>query len=220
MRIGLTGGIASGKSTVAAWWQTQGALLVDTDALARELTQPSGAALPALAARFGAELLHPDQGLDRARMRALVLADAQARRDLEAILHPMIQQRADALARAAHQRGCAVVFDVPLLVESRAWRSQVDRVLLIDCEEAVQIERGSARPGWTEAQLRAVLAAQASRKQRRAAADACVDNSHIGLEQLHLDLARLASHWGVAPVPVEESRPCKQGRPCCSTSSH
>lgn len=207
MRIGLTGGIASGKSTAATWWVSQGAVLIDTDALAREFTQAGGAALPAIAARFGTAVLHPDLGLVRAQLRALVLADPEARRELEAILHPLIQARAAKLAAAAQGSGRPIVFDVPLLVESRSWRSQVDRVLLIDCAEAVQMQRGSARPGWTAAQVQSVIAAQASRPQRRAAADATVDNSMASLERLHQSLQELARHWGISLGPVKESRP-------------
>lgn len=207
MRIGLTGGIASGKSTVASWWKAQGALLVDTDALARELTQTGGEALPAIACRFGSSVLHPEFGLDRAQLRQLVLSQEEARRDLEAILHPLIQARAAALAAPAQADGRPIVFDVPLLVESRAWRRQVDRVLLVDCDEAVQLQRGSARSGWTAAQVQAIMAAQASRAQRRAAADATLDNSRLSLEQLHQSLQAVAVHWGIRQWPVEESRP-------------
>ncbi len=207
MRIGLTGGIASGKSTAASWWRARGALLVDTDALARELTQAGGDALPAIAKKFGSSVLHPELGLNRERLRKLVLSHEEARLDLEGILHPLIQARAAALAAPAQAVGQPIVFDVPLLVESRAWRRQVDRVLLIDCDEAVQLQRGSARPGWTTAQVQAVMAAQASRGQRRAAADATLDNSHLSLEQLHQSLQAVAVHWGIRQWPVEESRP-------------
>ena len=207
MRIGLTGGIASGKSTAARWWVAHGAVLVDTDALARELTQAQGEALPAIAGRFGTQILNAEQGLDRARMRSLVLANPLARKELEAILHPLIQARAEALADEASRAGRAVVFDVPLLVESRVWRSKVDRVLLIDCAEPVQIRRGAARPGWSEEQVRSILQAQASRQQRRAAADAMLDNSLDELELLHQSLQLLAIHWGLPRVPMEESRP-------------
>lgn len=207
MRIGLTGGIASGKSTASAWWAAYGALLVDTDALARELTQVGGAALPAIARRFGKHLVHPQVGLDRVELRRQVLAEPQARKELEAILHPLIQARADGLALQAAGTGQAVVFDVPLLVESPVWRSKVDRVLLIDCDENIQIQRGGARPGWTVDQVRAIVQVQAPRSVRRAAADATVDNSHASLERLHQSLQQLAMHWRIAHRPMEESRP-------------
>ena len=145
MRIGLTGGIGSGKSTVGAMLvQQHGATLVDTDAIARQLTLPGGAAMPAIEQAFGAVLISADGGLDRASMRALVFADRDARRRLEAILHPLIG--AEAMRRSLQARG-AVVFDVPLLAESNHWRDRVDRVLVVDCQEATQLARVMQRPG-------------------------------------------------------------------------
>ena len=129
-RLGLTGGIGSGKSTVAAMLQALGAHLVDTDAIARALTAPGGAAMPALREAFGAEAVAPDGSLARAHMRERVFADAQAKLRLEAILHPLIGEIA--LAEAAAATGRTVVFDVPLLVESAHWRARVDRVLVVD----------------------------------------------------------------------------------------
>ena len=196
MRIGLTGGIGSGKSTVARWWQDRGATLVDTDALAHELSGPQGLALPAIAAAFGPEFVDADTGLDRARMRAHVLARPQARKQLESILHPLIQSQAQ--QRAAAAPGW-VLFDVPLLVESGHWRTQVDRVLVVDCSAPTQIERVARRPGWTRKQAEAVIALQATRTQRRSAADAWLDNSSDELEPLHRALEMLASHWGFKP---------------------
>lgn len=204
MRLGLTGGIGSGKSTVAAWWAVQGATVVDTDALARELTAPGGTALPAIMQAFGPEFILRGGGLDRERMRAHVLARPDARRKLEAILHPGIQKEAE--ARAAQAEGW-VVFDVPLLVESRNWRQRVARVLVVDCDEHVQLMRVSQRPGWSMAQAKAVLAVQSARSQRRAAADACLDNSLPGIDRLHQSLQLLAAHWGFRAGAVEESRP-------------
>ena len=134
LRLGLTGGIGSGKSTVAQVLVAGGAVLVDTDAIARSLTLPGGAALPALAAGFGAQAIGADGALDRARMRALVFAEPGARRRLEAILHPLIGQEAQRQATGAGH--CTVVFDVPLLAESGHWRSRVQRVLVVDCSEA------------------------------------------------------------------------------------
>ncbi|MBB5203327.1 dephospho-CoA kinase [Inhella inkyongensis] len=193
MRIGLTGGIGSGKSTVARWWQSRGVTVVDTDALAHELCGRQGQALPAIAERFGADFVHPEHGLERARMRAHVLAHPQARQQLEALLHPMIQTLAQ--ARAAAAPGW-VLFDVPLLVESKHWRTQVDRILVVDCAPETQIERVIRRPGWTREQALAVLALQATRPQRRQAADAWVDNSADDLQSLHRALEMLALHWG------------------------
>jgi dephospho-CoA kinase len=200
LRIGLTGGIASGKSTAAKQLVALGARLIDTDAIARQLTGPQGAGLPAIAERFGAGYINA-QGLDRDAMRALAFGDPAARRDLERRLHPLILDEAEVQARDAGD--AALVFDVPLLVESRHWRARVDRVLLIDCDETVQRQRALQRPGWTAAALDGVLAAQTSRATRRAAADAVIDNSSLSLQQLHLELESLLRHW----APMKESRP-------------
>lgn len=144
--LGLTGGIGSGKSTVARMLVECGAHLVDTDAIARALTVPGGVAIAPIAAAFGADAIAASGGLDRERMRAIVFADASARRRLEAILHPLIGQRAADEAAMRHP-GQPVVFDVPLLAESRYWRQRVQRVLVVDCSESTQAERVAARPG-------------------------------------------------------------------------
>jgi dephospho-CoA kinase len=193
MKIGLTGGIGSGKSTVARCLVDCGAHLVDTDAIARALTLPGGLAMPALAAAFGAAAVAPDGSLDRAAMRQRVFADEQVRSRLEAILHPLICQ--EALRQAALCAGRPVVFDVPLLAESSHWRQRVDRVLVVDCDEATQVQRVSQRPGWTEAAARAVMAQQAPRAARRAAADAVIHNDRIGLEQLAGEVRALWALW-------------------------
>ena len=194
-RIGLTGGIGSGKSTVAQLLVGCGALLVDTDAIARTLTLPGGAAMPALADAFGAGAVAPDGSLARAHMRHLAFADDQARARLEAILHPLIGQEAQAQAQAAQAAGRTVVFDVPLLAESARWRQRVDRVLVVDCHEATQVQRVSQRLGWTEAAARAVMARQATRAARRAVADAVIHNDRIGLEQLAGEVKALWTLW-------------------------
>lgn len=171
-----------------------GATLVDTDAIARRITMPGGAAISAVKQAFGAGVLAADGGLDRVAMRALVFNDAQAKRRLEAILHPMIG------AEAAHQSAVAtgaVVFDVPLLAESPHWRDRVDRVLVVDCSEATQLARVVQRPGWTEASARAVIAQQASRATRRACADAVIYNEDVTVEALAELVAALCRHWGV-----------------------
>ena len=193
-RIGLTGGIGSGKSTVGAMFVANGATLVDTDAIARQITLPGGAAIAAVEQAFGAAVLAPDGGLDRAAMRTLAFNDGQAKQRLEAILHPMIG------AEAARQAGLAagtVVFDVPLLVESPHWRDRVDRVLVVDCEEATQLARVLRRPGWTHAAASAVIAQQARRAARRACADAVIFNEDSTLEALAAQVAALCRHWGI-----------------------
>lgn len=198
MKIGLTGGIGSGKSTVAAELVALGAWLVDTDAIARALTAPGGAALGPIAAAFGAAMLGPDGALDRERMRATVFDDPQQRRRLEGILHPMIGERA--AARAAEAAGRPVLFDVPLLTESRHWRARVDRVLVVDCREATQIERVMQRSGWPRETVERVIAQQSTRQARRAIADAVIFNDGIGRDGLGAEVAALWQAWGLAVV--------------------
>lgn len=192
--IGLTGGIGSGKSTVAAFLVEAGACLVDTDAISRSLTAPGGAALPQLAEVFGADILDASGALNRDRMRALAFADVAARRRLEAVLHPMIGEEARRQAAAA--AGRTVVFDVPLLTESSHWRARVQRVLVVDCDEAVQRQRVMQRSGWSAEMVDRVLAQQASRAQRRAIADAVIHNQGLALEGLRAEVLRLVALWG------------------------
>ncbi|MEY3296141.1 MAG: dephospho-CoA kinase [Pseudomonadota bacterium] len=191
--IGLTGGIGSGKSTVAALLVERGAHLVDTDAIARSLTAPFGAAMPAVAQAFGPAFVAPDGALDRARMRALAFADAGAKARLEAILHPLIG--AEASRQAASAGGRPVVFDVPLLTPGSAWRARVARVLVVDCSEDTQAARVAARPGWDEALARSVIAQQIPRAQRRALADAVIHNDGLTLEALGAEVQALWSLW-------------------------
>ena len=192
MHIGLTGGIGSGKSTVATMLVQHGATLVDTDAIARQLTLPGGASMPGVASAFGNSVIAADGGLDRAAMRALVFADPSAKQRLEAILHPMIGAEA---ARQARQAPGAVVFDVPLLAESNHWRDRVDRVLVVDCREATQLARVMQRPGWTQEAASAVIAQQASRAARRTCADAVIYNDGLSLEQLALEVNAVWRRW-------------------------
>lgn len=193
LRIGLTGGIGSGKSTVAAALAAHGASVVDTDAIARSLTQAGGAAIEPIAAEFGAAFIDGSGALDRARMRALAFADASARQRLEAILHPLIRE--ETARQAACATGPVVVFDVPLLVESGLWREQVDKVLVVDCAETTQVARVTARSGWTAQAVLAVIAQQASRIERRACADAIVHNDGLGLEELQAEVSALWDGW-------------------------
>ena len=195
LRIGLTGGIGSGKSTVASLLVRQGALLVDTDAIARELTLPGGAAIESIRTEFGASFIDTIGALDRARMRELAFNDATAKRRLETILHPLIgaetERRFDTSAQAV------VVFDVPLLVESGTrWRRKVDAVLVVDCLESTQIDRVSRRSGWTRESAASVIAQQASRATRRACADAVIYNEGIALDGLATEVASLWQRWG------------------------
>lgn len=194
MRIGLTGGIGSGKSTVARCLAELGAALIDTDAISRSLTSPGGAAMPAIVAAFGTQAQAADGALDRVFMRELAFRDPEARKRLEAILHPMIgdetrRQEATAMGQPW------IVFDVPLLVESGRWRQRVDRVLVVDCEPETQVLRVMARNGWTRQAVLSVLAQQATRAQRRAAADAVICNEGLDLSALAREVGVLAKHW-------------------------
>jgi dephospho-CoA kinase len=173
----------------------RGALVVDTDHIARQLTAPRGAALPAIAAAFGSAMIDSGGALDRARMRAEVFSEPAARLRLEAILHPMISQAATAQASTATP-GQPVVFDVPLLTESSHWRQRVDRILVIDCDETLQVKRVMQRSGWTEAEVLRVIAQQASRAARRAIADAVLMNhDRLALAALDEAAGALWRHW-------------------------
>lgn len=193
MRIGLTGGIGSGKSTVGQMLVECGAVLVDTDAISRALTAPGGAAMPALQAEFGADMVRADGGLDRDRMRTLAFSDPSVKTRLEAILHPMIGQVTQAQAAAAGDK--PVVFDVPLLTESGHWRRRVDRVLVVDCSEDTQCQRVMQRNGWSAEQVRQVIAKQATREQRRAIADAVILNEGLTLDELRAQVQEVWGQW-------------------------
>lgn len=172
--VGLTGGIGSGKSAAAAEFERLGATVVDTDVIAHELTQPDGRALPEVKRLFGNEVIGESGAMDRRRMRERVFADPVARKALEALLHPMIREESQ--RRIAAADGPYVVHVVPLLVESADYRARVDRVLVIDAPEEVQVERVRARSGLSEAEVRAIVASQATRAARLAAADDVIEN--------------------------------------------
>jgi len=174
LKIGLTGGLGSGKSTVAARFASHGIEIVDTDAIARELAAPGGVAIPALRAAFGESVIAADGGLDRARVRALVFADPAARARLEEILHPLIET--ESLRRCVAARSPYVVIDVPLLAETGRWRGRCDRVCVVDCPREQQIARAVARDGRSRNEIEAILAAQVDREARLAIADDMIDN--------------------------------------------
>jgi dephospho-CoA kinase len=193
LRIGLTGGIGSGKSTVAAAWLALGATLIDTDAIARQLTAADGAALPAIKARFGPKVIDSEGALDRAYMRELAFGDARSRVALEAIVHPMIRKEVARLSANAHSR--LIVFDVPLLVESGRWRTEVDKVLVVDCLESSQIERVVCRSSWTREAVMSVIEQQATRSARRTCADAVIYNEQLSLAQVAEQVRALHDYW-------------------------
>lgn len=201
LRIGLTGGIGSGKSTVARLLASHGAKVVDTDAISRSLAQAGGAAMPALREAFGDGVIGPDGGLDRDQMRRLVFADGTARSKLETILHPMISDAAQREAAAATD-AAVIVFDIPLLVESGHWRDSVHRVLVVDCSESTQVARVMARSGWTADSVKAVMAAQATREQRNSIADAVIVNEGISQADLASRVEALWNAWQPLPQPA------------------
>ena len=172
--VGLTGGIGSGKSAAAAEFERLGAAVVDTDAIAHELTQAGGAAIPELEKMFGRGVITKDGAMDRDKMRARVFADPAAKKALEALLHPMIREQSS--RRIAGARAPYVIHVVPLLVESPDYRRRVDRVLVIDVPEDLQVARVRSRSGLSDAEVRAIVAAQATRAERLAAADDVIEN--------------------------------------------
>lgn len=201
--VGLTGGIGSGKSTVADRLAAFGAALVDTDVIAHQLTGAQGAAMSEIAAAFGPSVVRADGALDRAAMRRLVFSDPAAKELIEAILHPLIRRESEALCRAA--AAPYVLLVVPLLVEAAAsasYRQRVDRILVVDCDEATQVSRVVARSRLSPAEVRAIMATQASRAERLAVADDVVFNGGdldrlntqlIALHRRYLDLAASAA---------------------------
>ena len=199
-QIGLTGGIGSGKSTVATLLAERGAAVIDADAISRASTAGGGGALPAIAATFGAALIGADGALDRAAMRALVYRDAGARQRLEAIVHPLVAQEIDRQAQRALDAGRRlIVFDVPLLVESGPrWRARVDRVLVVDCDPATQIERVMARNQLPREEIERIIAAQVTRAQRLGAADAVLFNgAGVTLAELRTQVHTWAARFGL-----------------------
>ncbi|MDE1998212.1 MAG: dephospho-CoA kinase [Burkholderiales bacterium] len=193
--IGLTGGIGSGKSTVSQMLVDLGAHLVDTDAISRALTAPGGHAIEPIRQTFGADLIDAQGAMDRTRMRSLAFADPLALQKLEAILHPLIGRQAD-LQAAQAAPGQIIVYDVPLLVESGdRWRNKVDHILVVDCEPETQITRVMARSGWPREAVEKVLAQQAQRQIRLAAADHVLFNQGITLDQLRAEVKKLWRLW-------------------------
>lgn len=198
LRIGLTGGIGSGKSTVGRVLVACGAALIDADAIARQLTAPGGLALAEIARQFGPQTMAPDGSMDRERMRALVFDNPSRKAQLEAIIHPLVSQQAWQQSQDEISAGArCLVFDVPLLVESGRWRPQLDRVLVVDCEESTQVTRVMARNGLARDMVEKIMAAQASRAQRLAAADACLYNEGLSLVALDLLVRQLARCYGL-----------------------
>lgn len=199
VRLGLTGGIGSGKSTVAACMAQAGAAVMDADAISRALTQAGGQAIPAILAEFGETLITPEGAMNRDAMRALVFSNPQTKRQLEAIIHPLVAQALQAQTQAAIEAGKkCLVFDVPLLVESgERWRRQVDWVCVVDCQTDTQIQRVMARSQLARPEIEAIMAQQASRAQRLASADAVIYNDGLDLDQLERAVHEMMARFGL-----------------------
>lgn len=193
--VGLTGGIGSGKSAAADRFAALGADVVDTDVIAHQLTAPRGEAIEAIRAEFGDGVINAEGALDRKAMRDLAFSDPDARHRLEAILHPAIRNECE--RRIGASAAPYIVLGVPLLVESQTYRERCDRVCVVDCPERVQIERVMLRNGLEEAQVRAIMGAQASREQRLSVADDVLDNS-TSLATLHAQVDRLHGTYAEA----------------------
>ena len=172
--VGITGGIGSGKSCAASMFGELGAGVVDTDAISHEITGIGGSAMPALIAAFGTDAVAVDGSLDRAVMRRLVFENPQARRQLETILHPQIREHAR--SRAVQCAAPYVLLVVPLLLEIGGYRDLIQRVLVVDCDESLQISRTMQRSQISEAAVRAIMAAQLPRQQRLSGADDVINN--------------------------------------------
>jgi len=198
VHVGLTGGIGSGKSTLGQMLQSCGAALMDADAIARSVTARGGAAIGDIRTAFGPEAIDSTGAMDRARMRTLAFSSPQARAQLEAIVHPWVTRLSEQQARDAAAAGHrAIVFDIPLLVESGRWARKLDAVVVVDCSTETQIHRVMARNGLQRAAVQAILDTQASRQARRAAADAIVVNDGISLEALRGHATQLARLFGL-----------------------
>lgn len=203
--VALTGGIGSGKTTVADMFAALGAGIVDTDSIAHALTAPHGAALEPIAEAFGNQVISPEGGLDRKAMRELVFRDASQRHRLEALLHPMIREESERQLRALETSHPYLMLVIPLLVESKSRIERASRVLVVDCDEATQIQRVMQRNGLAKAQVQAIMAAQASRAERLAAADDVIDNAGEPallaplVKQLHEKYCNLQTQKGTHP---------------------
>ena len=204
IRLGLTGGIGSGKSTVAGMFASLGAAVIDADAISRGLTAPQGKAIEAIQLEFGVSMISADGGLDRQRMRDLVFANASAKKRLENILHPLIKLEIQRQDQASATIGAdLIIYDIPLLVESPNWRVILEHVLVIDCLEKTQIERVMIRNTLKHEDVEKIIANQASRKIRNSAADIVIFNDSITVEQLLEQVKQVAQHF---ELPFDERK--------------
>ncbi|BDT73286.1 dephospho-CoA kinase [Comamonadaceae bacterium OS-4] len=198
MRVGLTGGIGSGKSTVGAFLAQCGAAVVDADAISRAVTAPGGSAITPLKAAFGADMIDATGALDRVKMRAKVFQDAEARKLLESLIHPLVGAAIEAATQEAQTSGArCVVLDIPLLVESAHWRKRLDRVLVVDCSTETQIRRVMQRNALQAHEVQAVIDSQAPRLARLAAADCVIFNEGLSLLQLEAASRQMGAQFGL-----------------------
>lgn len=198
IRLGLTGGIGSGKSTVAAMLAQHGAAVIDADAISRQTTATGGAGIEAIRRIFGPEFIAPDGALDRDRMRERVFRDPNARRQLERIVHPLVNLETTRQTEVAIADGRrCIVFDVPLLVESGHWRARLDRVLVVDCHPERQVERVMHRSGLDRATIIGIMASQAGRQVRLHAADLVLCNDGLTLDELAMEVEQIAVRFGL-----------------------
>ena len=198
LRLGLTGGIGSGKSTVAEMLRVHGATVIDADAISRGTTAAGGAAIAPIRAAFGESFIAADGALDRGRMRDASFSDPLARKKLEAIVHPLVAQESERQQeRALHDGARCIVFDIPLLAESSRWRQRLDRVLVVDCPPELQIARVHIRSGLERDAVEKIIAVQATRVQRLRVADMVLFNGGGSLQALALELGRLAHRFGL-----------------------
>lgn len=199
LRLGLTGGIGSGKSTVAGFLADAGAAILDADAISRSLTQVGGRAIPALLAEFGEGMLTPEGALNRDAMRSLVFSNPDSKRQLERIIHPWVSLVLQEQAQAAVDEGkICLVFDVPLLIEGiDRWRSQVDKICVVDCLPETQVQRVMARSQLSRQEVERIMAQQATREQRLAYADVVILNEGIDLSQLQTKVHEMWTRFGL-----------------------
>jgi dephospho-CoA kinase len=198
LHLGLTGGIGSGKSTVAALLTGHGAIHIDADALSRATTTPGGEAMASIRAAFGAAMITREGALDREAMRQCIFSDPTAKMRLEKIIHPLVGKAIDAQLQFAESTGAkCIVFDIPLLVESGHWRRSLQKVLVIDCLEVTQIARVVQRNAMLEEQVLQIMGTQSKRVDRLAAADMVLFNDGIDLDTLAAQVAEIAPQFGL-----------------------
>lgn len=206
IRLGVTGGIGSGKSTVARLLAMRGAFIIDADAISRELTASGGRAIPLIRQAFGEQAVQADGSLNRERMRELAFSDGNTRKQLESIIHPLVGDETRARAGAALAQGapCAV-FDIPLLVESGHWRGRLDHVLVVDCTMEQQIHRVMTRSQLQRSEIERIIASQATRERRLSGADTVILNDGLTMDQLECEVDQISMRFGLSSTPKPAS---------------